>query len=81
MTKNVVKQTNIYNIQGSRKCINTNIKEMEQLLGLQMLKLMSIIRLPSYGKRVTEQMSSLLLKFKYCEFKTVRGFTAILTCQ
>ena len=64
MTKNVVKQTNIYNIQGSRKCINTNIKEMEQLLGLQMLKLMSIIRLPSYGKRVTEQMSSLLIKLQ-----------------
>ena len=47
MTKNLVEETNNYSIQVSRKCINANVKEMKQFLGLHMLT--SIIRLPGYG--------------------------------
>ena len=47
MTKNLVEETNDYSIQVSGKCINANVKEMEQFLGLHMLT--PIIRLPGYG--------------------------------
>ena len=39
-------QTNIYGVQTTGNSIRTNIKEMEQLIGLQMMK--SLKKLPSY---------------------------------
>ena len=46
ITKNLATQTTIYSIQKSGKCIDTNAKEIERFIGIQML--MSIISLPSY---------------------------------
>ena len=46
ITENLVGQTNLYSVQQSGISINTNHKEMEQLIDMQML--MSIISLPSY---------------------------------
>ena len=46
ITKNLATQTDIYSVQKSGKCINTNAQEIERFIGIQML--MSIISLPSY---------------------------------
>ena len=39
-------QTNLYSSLVSGKSINTNVKEMEQFLGIQML--MGIVKMPNY---------------------------------
>ena len=41
----LVEQTNLYSVQTTGNSIRTNIKEMEQLVGMQMM--MSLIQLPS----------------------------------
>ena len=46
ITKNLATQTDIYSVQKSGKCIDTNAEEIERFIGIQML--MSIISLPSY---------------------------------
>ena len=46
ITQNLVEQTNLYSVQVTGTSIATNVKEMEQFLGIQML--MSLVRLPSY---------------------------------
>ena len=68
ITKNLLEQTNIFSIQVSFKCINTNIKEMEQFLDLQMLML--LIRLPTYGIYWVNEFRFDKIA-KHYEFKTV----------
>ena len=46
ITENLATQTNIYSVQESGKCTDTNAQEIERFIGIQML--MSIISLPSY---------------------------------
>ena len=44
--ENLATQTNIYSVQKSGKCIDTNAQEIEKFIGTQML--MSVMTLPSY---------------------------------
>ena len=46
ITENLATQTNIYSVQKSGKCIDTNAQEIEKFIGTQML--MSVMTLPSY---------------------------------
>ena len=43
---NLVEQTNLYSVQKTGKSIDTNLKEMQQFIGINLL--MSIVQLPSY---------------------------------
>ncbi|XP_046383469.1 piggyBac transposable element-derived protein 2-like [Ischnura elegans] len=73
MISNIVEQTNLYSVQEKCQNVNTNDKEIHQLLGIHMI--MSIVTMPSYSMFWSEksrygQIADVMSRNR---FKTLRG--------